>query len=47
MSAAKSEASASQTTVEQGSEQSLLEQIVAQGRFNRDSATLERGRDMV
>lgn len=47
MSAAKSEASASQTTVEQSSEQNLLDQIVSQGRFNRDSATLERGRDMV
>jgi type VI secretion system protein ImpC len=47
MSAAKAAASASQTTVEQTSEQNLLDQIVAQGRFNRDSATLERGRDMV
>jgi type VI secretion system protein ImpC len=34
-------------TTEQVSEQSLLEQIVAQGRFNRDAASLERGRDMV
>jgi type VI secretion system protein ImpC len=34
-------------TAEQVSEQSLLEQIVAQGRFNRDAASLERGRDMV
>jgi type VI secretion system protein ImpC len=34
-------------TAEQASEQSLLEQIVAQGRFNRDAASLERGRDMV
>jgi type VI secretion system protein ImpC len=34
-------------TVEQTSEQSLLEQIVSQGRFDRDTATLERGRDMV
>jgi type VI secretion system protein ImpC len=47
MSAAKSEASANQTTVEQTSEQGLLDQIVAQGRFNRDAASLERGRDMV
>src|SRR6185312_5201059 len=47
MSAAKSQASATQSTVEQTSEQGLLDQIVAQGRFNRDSATLERGRDMV
>ena len=28
-------------------EQGLLDQIVAQGRFTRDAATLERGRDMV
>jgi type VI secretion system protein ImpC len=28
-------------------EQSLLDQIVAQGRFDRDASTLERGRDMV
>lgn len=34
-------------TVEQTAEQGLLDQIVAQGRFNRDTATLERGRDMV
>jgi type VI secretion system protein ImpC len=34
-------------TAEQAAEQSLLEQIVAQGRFNRDAASLERGRDMV
>jgi type VI secretion system protein ImpC len=47
MSAAKTEAAASQATVEQTSERSLLEQIVSQGRFNRDAATLERGRDMV
>jgi type VI secretion system protein ImpC len=32
---------------EQASEQSLLDQIVSQGRFDRDPATLERGRDMV
>ncbi|HEX3435870.1 MAG TPA: type VI secretion system contractile sheath large subunit [Pseudacidobacterium sp.] len=38
-------AAAAQTT--ETSEQSLLDQIVAQGRFNRDTATLERGRDMV
>jgi type VI secretion system protein ImpC len=37
-------ASAATTTQE---EQGLLEQIVAQGRFNRDAASLERGRDMV
>ena len=29
------------------SEQGLLDQIVAQGRFARDTASLERGRDMV
>jgi len=32
---------------QQANDQSLLDQIVAQGRFNRDAATLERGRDMV
>ncbi|HZP03614.1 MAG TPA: type VI secretion system contractile sheath large subunit [Terracidiphilus sp.] len=37
-------AGAAATTQE---EQGLLDQIVAQGRFNRDAATLERGRDMV
>jgi type VI secretion system protein ImpC len=47
MSTAKTEASAAQGAVEQTSEQGLLDQIVAQGRFNRDSASLERGRDMV
>jgi type VI secretion system protein ImpC len=36
-------AGAAAVTTEQG----LLEQIVSQGRFNRDPATLERGRDMV
>src|SRR5580698_10957275 len=41
--AAASAAAATQTQEEQG----LLEQIVAQGRFTRDPATLERGRDMV
>ena len=41
--AAAASAAATQTQEEQG----LLEQIVAQGRFNRDAATLERGRDMV
>src|SRR5580693_2043979 len=41
--AAASAAAATQTQEEQG----LLEQIVAQGRFTRDAATLERGRDMV
>ncbi|MFY9937275.1 MAG: type VI secretion system contractile sheath large subunit [Silvibacterium sp.] len=48
MSTAKTAASVAGETVEQqASEQNLLDQIVAQGRFNRDAATLERGRDMV
>jgi type VI secretion system protein ImpC len=48
MSPEKAAASAVATeTAEQVSEQNLLEQIVAQGRFNRDAASLERGRDMV
>src|SRR3984885_552738 len=38
---------ANQAVEQQTNEQSLLEQIVAQGRFNRDASTLERGRDMV
>src|SRR5882757_10186381 len=38
---------ANQAVEQQGDEQSLLEQIVAQGRFTRDASTLERGRDMV
>jgi type VI secretion system protein ImpC len=42
--AAAAAAGAATTTQE---EQGLLEQIVSQGRFNRDAATLERGRDMV
>jgi type VI secretion system protein ImpC len=46
MSAKEAAAAASATTTTQ-EEQGLLEQIVAQGRFNRDAATLERGRDMV
>jgi type VI secretion system protein ImpC len=40
-------AAAGQAAEQQVSEQSLLDQIVSQGRFNRDAATLERGRDMV
>src|SRR5215475_15636793 len=40
-------AAAAGQAVEKTSEQSLLDQIVSQGRFNRDAATLERGRDMV
>src|SRR5665213_1853819 len=48
MSATKAAASATgQSVEEQVSEQSLLDQIVAQGRFNRDASTMERGRDMV
>ncbi len=47
MSAQKAASAAAPAAVEQTSEQGLLDQIVAQGRFNRDSATLERGRDMV
>ena len=48
MSTAKTAASVAGETVEQqASEQNLLDQIVAQGRFNRDAATLEHGRDMV
>jgi type VI secretion system protein ImpC len=42
--AAAAAASGATTTQE---EQGLLDQIVASGRFNRDAATLERGRDMV
>jgi type VI secretion system protein ImpC len=48
MSTTKTAASVAGETVEQQpSEQNLLDQIVSQGRFNRDPATLERGRDMV
>jgi type VI secretion system protein ImpC len=47
MSTTKTAASVAGETVEQKTEQNLLDQIVAQGRFNRDAATLERGRDMV
>ncbi len=47
MSTAKTAASVAGETVEQQAEKNLLDQIVAQGRFNRDAATLERGRDMV
>ncbi|HEY1766927.1 MAG TPA: type VI secretion system contractile sheath large subunit, partial [Terracidiphilus sp.] len=44
---AQEAAAAASATAQTQEEQGLLEQIVAQGRFNRDSATLERGRDMV
>src|SRR5271169_2876547 len=47
MSTTKTAASVAGETVEQQAEQGLLDQIVSQGRFNRDPATLERGRDMV
>jgi type VI secretion system protein ImpC len=47
MSAQPTAAAASGRTEEKVSEQGLLDQIVAQGRFTRDDATLERGRDMV
>lgn len=48
MSATKAAAVPSGQAVEQqASEQSLLDQIVAQGRFNRDASTMERGRDIV
>ena len=48
MSATKTAAAAAGQTVEQqASEQSLLDQIVAQGRFTRDASTMEHGRDIV
>src|SRR5580692_4569691 len=47
MSTTNTAAAAAGQATEQTAEQSLLEQIVAQGRFNRDASTLERGRDMV
>src|SRR5664279_5016261 len=47
MSAREAATSATTQATEQTSEQGLLDQIVAQGRFTRDAATLERGRDMV
>jgi type VI secretion system protein ImpC len=47
MSAEKMETAAATATVEQTAESTLLDQIVSQGRFNRDAATMERGRDMV
>jgi len=46
MSAQEAAAAASASTTTQ-EEQGLLDQIVASGRFNRDAASLERGRDMV
>ncbi|MGA7343438.1 MAG: type VI secretion system contractile sheath large subunit [Terracidiphilus sp.] len=47
MSAQEAAAAAAGATTTAQEEQGLLDQIVAQGRFNRDAATLERGRDMV
>src|ERR1700756_766545 len=47
MSTTNTAAAAAGQAAEQTTEQSLLDQIVSQGRFNRDAATLERGRDMV
>ncbi|HSY71319.1 MAG TPA: type VI secretion system contractile sheath large subunit [Alloacidobacterium sp.] len=40
-------AAAGQSVEQTTAEPTLLDQIVSQGRFNRDAATLERGRDMV
>jgi type VI secretion system protein ImpC len=47
MSAQETAAVAGGAKVTETSEQGLLDQIVAQGRFTRDAATLERGRDLV
>ncbi len=47
MSANDTAVSAAGEKVAETAEQGLLDQIVAQGRFTRDAATLERGRDMV
>jgi type VI secretion system protein ImpC len=48
MSAQKAASTAAvQQTAEKAAEPGLLDQIVSQGRFNRDTASLERGRDMV
>jgi type VI secretion system protein ImpC len=47
MSAQEAAAAAGAQAAEQVSEQGLLDQIVSQGRFTRDAASLERGRDMV
>jgi type VI secretion system protein ImpC len=47
MSAQEAAAAAASATTTTQEEQGLLDQIVASGRFNRDAATLERGRDMV
>jgi type VI secretion system protein ImpC len=47
MSTTNPTAAAGQSVEQTTAEQTLLDQIVSQGRFNRDAATLERGRDMV
>jgi type VI secretion system protein ImpC len=47
MSAQEAAAAAATQATEAVAEQSLLDQIVSAGRFTRDAATLERGRDMV
>src|SRR5882757_3370710 len=47
MSAAKQEAAAASTAQVETGEVSLLDQIVAQGRFSRESGNLERGKDLV
>jgi type VI secretion system protein ImpC len=47
MSAQETAAVAAGAKVTETSEQGLLDQIVAQGRFTRDQATLDRGRDLV
>jgi type VI secretion system protein ImpC len=47
MSAQEAAAAAASATTTTQEEQGLLDQMVASGRFNRDAASLERGRDMV
>jgi type VI secretion system protein ImpC len=47
MSAAKQEAAAASAATTETGEVSLLDQIVAQGRFSRESGNLERGKDLV
>lgn len=47
MSAQEAAVAAKAEKVAETSEQGLLDQIVAQGRFDRDAASLERGRDLV
>ena len=47
MSPQEAAVSAAAEKVTEVQEQGLLDQIISQGRFTRDAATLERGRDMV